>query len=133
MSLYSGNFNIQPQKLVASQFVDNGENYKTDTRHRHNKNGRKSSNEQGQGYSTRAAKHRQTHSPQISMTFCPEKCNCGFTNRTNQLEVTNIISLSYLIYGFVLIIMYSETLYSYPYDKYLSEKFLGCLQRTFWR
>ena len=133
MSLYSGNFNIQPQKLVASQFVDNGENYKTDTRHRHNKNGRKSSNEQGPGYSTRAAKHRQTHSPQISMTFCPEKCNCGFTNRTNQLEVTNIIFVILFNLWFCFNYNILKRCLQIHIMNVFFQKFLGCLQRTFWR
>ena len=44
-------------------------------------------NEQGQPNIVNAANHKRTHSPQISMSFCPEKCTCGFTNRTNRLEV----------------------------------------------
>ena len=84
---FRGAYNIQPQKLIASQYIDNDETQRTDTRHRHKSNFRKSPNEENQGNGNRAARQRQAHSPQISMKFCPEKCNCGFKNRTNQLEV----------------------------------------------
>ena len=74
---------------MATQYVGNDETQRTDTRHRHKSNSRKSSNEGNQEHRNRAAKQRQSHSPQISMTFCPEKCNCGFKNQTNQLEVNH--------------------------------------------
>ena len=89
-----GAYNIQPQKLVASQYIDNDDTQRTDTRHRHKSSSRKLSNEGSHGNRNRATKQSLSHSPQISMTFCPEKCNCGFKNNTNQLEV---ICSKYLI------------------------------------
>ena len=89
-----GAYNIQPQKLVASQYIDNDDTQRTDTRHRHKSSSRKLSNEGSHGNRNRASKQGLSHSPQISMTFCPEKCNCGFKNNTNQLEV---ICSKYLI------------------------------------
>ena len=85
--LTRGNFNIQPQKLVASQQPSNDGSYLTETRHRHKSSQRKILNKQGHPNIVIAANHKRTHSPQISMSFCPEKCTCGFTNRTNRLEV----------------------------------------------
>ena len=72
---------------MASQQLSNDGSYLTETRHRHKSNQRKILNEQGQPNIVNAANHKRTHSPQISMSFCPEKCTCGFTNRTNRLEV----------------------------------------------
>ena len=86
---FRGAYNIQPQKLVASQYIGNEETQRTDTRHRHKSNSRKSTNDGNQEHRYRTAKQSQSHSPQISMTFCPEKCNCGFKNQTNQLEVNH--------------------------------------------
>ena len=72
---------------MASQQLSNDGSYLTETRHRHKSSQRKTLNEQGQPNIVNAANHKRTHSPQISMSFCPEKCTCGFTNRTNRLEV----------------------------------------------